>query len=209
MASEALHGKTSFGTFLREGRDNYASMFGAYLLVVVLMIIYGIALVVFGGLGGVLAFSAGSAGVGAGSFLITIATVLLLLVLLLGIIFFTQFFGQAIVLDDRSAVGGFRGSISAVRGNKFSTLGYMVVIFVFSAVAGVFGGVIGMLPAIIGAENVFAVAVVLSVVLAIVTGIVGAFTTTYGVAFYGQIRSPTEQDQGSHGSSSDDSVPAP
>lgn len=193
MASEALQGKTSFQTFLREGRANYASMFGAYVLLIVLMVVYLIVLVVAGGVGGVLAFSAGSAGIGTGSFLITAAIVLLLFLLLFGFIFFTQFFGQAIVLDDRSATGGFRGSISAVRGNKLSTLGYMVLILIFSAVAGALGGVIGALPAIMGTQNVFVIIVVLSVVLALVTGVLGAFTTTYGVAFYKQIRSPTSQ----------------
>lgn len=206
MASEALQGETSFRTFVREGRANYVSMFGAYVLLVVLLVVYLVVLAITGGVGGMLAFAVGSADLGAGSLLITAAVVLLLVLLLFGFVFFTQFFGQAIVLDDRSAVGGFRGSVSAVRGNKLSTLGYMVLLFIVSAVFGALGGAVTVLPAMLGAQSVFLVAVVLSVVLAIVTGIVGAFTATYGVAFYKEIRTTTERNPESHGPSSDDEI---
>ena len=208
MASEALHGETSFRTFLREGRANYVSLFGAYVLLVVLLVVYLVVLAITGGIGGMLAFAVGSADFGAGSLLITGAVVLLLVLLLFGFVFFTQFFGQAIVLDDRSAVGGFRGSVSAVRGNKLSTLGYMVIVVIASTVFGALAGVVAVLPAMLETQNVFVVAALSSIALVIVTGIVGAFAATYGVAFYEGIRTTTEQDSGSHGSSSEDSVSA-
>ena len=193
MAYEGLNGKTSFRTFLRQGKANYVSIFGAYILMFIFMIALIVALGIIGVTGGLLASSVGSGGMGGTSLIIGIIVALLVLALAFGFVLFTQFFGQAIVIDNRSAVGGFRGSISAVRGNKLSTLGYMVVLFLVSLVFGVLGSLIGVLPALVGSQNILVVAGILGIVLIVVTGVLGAFTTTYGVAFYNQIRSSTEE----------------
>ena len=193
MASEGLNGKTSFRTFLQKGKAHYVSIFGAYLLWFVFLVVLMIAIGVIGVVGGLFASSAGSGGMGGTSLIIGVIVALLLVALVFGFVLFTQFFGQAIVLDDRSAVGGFRGSISAVRGNKLSTLGYMVVVFLISIVFVVLGTLIGVLPALVGSQNTLVVTAVLVVVSVLMTGVLGAFTTTYGVAFYNQIRSSAEQ----------------
>ncbi|WP_029601958.1 DUF7847 domain-containing protein [Halococcus hamelinensis] len=194
MVAEALDGKTSLRTFLREGRANYVSIFGAYLLLGVAMVVYFVAIAVVGGVGGFFAVGIGqSGGAGAGSLLALVGIVLLLFVLLFAFSFFVQFFGQAIVLDGKGAVGGFKKSIRVVWGNKLSTLGYMAIIVVFSAVFGTVGGIIGTLPTLYDVNDLLVIAAVLSVGLAIVTGIIGAFTAAYSVAFYEQIRAPKEQ----------------
>ncbi|WP_233554030.1 hypothetical protein [Halococcus sp. IIIV-5B] len=195
MAAEALDGKTSLQTFLREGRANYVSMFGAYLLLIVAMVVYFVVLAIVGGVGGFVAVGIGQSGgaAGTGSLLVFAGLVLLLFVLVFAFSFFVQFFGQAIVLDGESAVGGFKKSVRVVWGHKLSTLGYMVILVLFSAVFGTIGGIVGTLPTLYGVNDVLTIAAVLSVGLVIATGIIGAFTAAYGVAFYEQIRAPGEQ----------------
>lgn len=196
MAADALNGKTDLRTFLHEGRDNYLRIFGAYVLFFVAMVAFVIVLSLIGGIGGIAAISLGQAGGGTGtgvaSLLAVIVVPLVVFVLFVAFVFFLQFFGQAIVLDDRGVIGGFKGSIDAVRGNKLSTLGYMVVVMLFSMVFSVIGALIGALPALVGANDVLVVGGVLVVVLVVVTGVFGAFTATYGVAFYRHISAPVK-----------------
>jgi hypothetical protein len=195
MGNEAVEGKTSLGTFVSAGKANYVSLLGAFFIMLGLGVVYVIGLFIVGAVGGIAAVSTGGDALGGVAFLGVLGVVLVAVLLYFVLFFFIQFFGQAIVLDGVGAVDGFRRSIGAVRGHKLSTLGYTLVLALIGGVFGVFGAVFGLLgtPQTAGgiptpSLGIVAVAAVLFVVL---TGIVGAFSMTYGVAFYRDIR-PTE-----------------
>ncbi len=195
MGNEAVKGKTSLGTFVSAGKANYVSLLGAFFILLGLGAVYVIGLFIVGAVGGFAAVSAGGDALGGVAFLGVIAVVLVAVLLYFVLFFFIQFFGQAIVIDDVGAVDGFRRSIGAVRGHKLSTLGYSLVVALIGGVFGVFGAVFGLLgmPQATGGFPTpsLGVVVVAAVVFVVLTGIVGAFSMTYGVAFYRDIR-PTE-----------------
>lgn len=191
MGDEAITGKTSLGAFVRAGKANYVPLFGAYLLLMVLGVAYVVALFVVGAIGGIAVFSVGGDVLGGILFPGFMLVAVLLYFLLL---FFVQFFGQAIVLDDVGSIGGFRRSIGVVRGHKLSTLGYTLVVAVVGGVFGVLGAVFGLLgtPSVAGGVRPsIGVLVGAAAVFVVLSGVVGAFSMTYGVAFYRDIR-PTE-----------------
>ncbi|EMA50561.1 DUF7847 domain-containing protein [Halococcus thailandensis] len=195
MGNEAVTGTTSLGTFVRAGKANYVSMLGALLIMMGLGVVYVIALFLIGAIGGFAVVSA-SGDASGGAAILTIAAVVLVAFLLYFVLFFfIQFFGQAIVIDDLGAVDGFKRSVGAVRGHKLSTLGYMLVVMLISGVFGAFGAVLGLVgafPATGGVQtSSLGVIAVAAVVFLVLTGVVGAFSMTYGVAFYRDIR-PTE-----------------
>lgn len=213
MADEALRGKTSLGTFVASGRDHYVSMLAAYLLLFGASVVLGLA-VFFGTLllGGV-AFAAGAGDV-AGRTTVLVAVGLLLLggfVLFVLPLFFVQFYGHAIVVDDLGAVAGLKRSVSCVRHNLLAVLGYTVVVGVVGAGFGVFGAVFSLLtspqlagpepgiggaapgtaapPVPIDAPSVGpAVVVGVTVLFVLVSGVVGGFFAAYSTAFYRRIR---------------------
>jgi hypothetical protein len=192
MGDEAIEGTTSLGTFVSTGKANYVSLLGAFLILFGLGVVYVIGMVVVGAVGGFAVVSAGGDALGGAAFLGIAAVVLVAFLLYFVLFFFIQFFLQAIVLDGAGAVGGFRHSIGAVRGNKLSTLGYSFVLGLIGGVFGVFGTVFGLLGAPQTAGGLPApspgVVAVAAVVFVVLTGIVGAFSMTYGVAFYRDIR---------------------
>lgn len=189
MADEARRTKTAVSTFWTVGKANYISLFVAYLLLIALMI--GFAIIAVGALfvGGI-----GSL-IGGGEPNTTLLVVGGLIGVVAGIaylvaMFFIQFYGHAIVLDDADIVGGFRQSASVVRENLLSVAGYTVIMVVGGTVLGVIGSVASLVFA--PAEPLAAVVPTGSLPLLVGGGVVyllttaafGAFYATYSVTFY-------------------------
>jgi hypothetical protein len=196
MGGEAVEGKTRLGTFVSAGKANYVSLFGAFIILIGLGVLYFIALLIIGAIGGAAVVSTGGDAAGGAASLGVLVIVLVAFLLYFVFFFFIQFFGQAIVLDDVGAVDGFKRSIGAVRGHKLSTLGYTLIISLIGLIFGVFGAVFALLqtPAAGGGLQTppLGVIVIALAVIVALTGIVGAFSMTYGVAFYRDIRPAVE-----------------
>jgi len=136
MADEALDGPTSLATFVDGGKRYYVPVLVAYLAILAVNAGVGMLAVVVAFAGGAVVLGAGAAG--ATLPVVAAVGVLLAVVALcyLAVVFLVQFYGQAIVLEDRGAVDGLKRSVAVVRGNLAGSLGYAVV-------AGVLGGVVG------------------------------------------------------------------
>jgi hypothetical protein len=189
MADEALDGVTSLGSFLREGRANYVSMLVAYLLVLavsIVLVIVGVLGAVFGG--ALLFVGGGQPGVAQLAVLGVVGLVILLAYLTL--VFFVQFYGQAIVLEDCGAIDGLRRSVGLVRRNLLSALGYSVLVGVLGGVVGLFLGAVSLLSspesaALLGLpQPSIAVVAAASLVVVIGAAALGTLLAVYSVAFY-------------------------
>lgn len=208
MADEALDGKTSLSTFVETGKQYYLSMMGAYLLVLGGSIVFGlvvfIALTVFGitvfaAVGGASGASVSGAVLG-GIALVVIAGLFLSFIPL----FFIQFYGQAIVLDGESAIGGFKRSVSLVRRNLLSVFGYSMLVFGVGIISGLFSSIPSTLLSVQTAqpsptpgfpEIPLSIIAGLIIVGTVVMGLVGSLFLTFSVAFYRSLdSSPTDDD---------------
>ncbi|WP_255152668.1 hypothetical protein [Halorarius halobius] len=196
MADEALSGTTTFDTFVETGKQYYISLLGAYLLLLggmILLWIIGsiVSLVLIAGLG---IASGGVSGTASPAF---IAMFLIgtgvSLIFLFGPLFFVQFYGQAIVLDGKSAIGGFKHSVGLVRRNLVSVFGYSVLVFA----GGMFFGLLGSIPSMLLSmqmtdapmdlplpEVALPVAAALTVLGYVVLGLLGSLFMVFSVAFY-------------------------
>lgn len=191
MADEALVGTTSLSTFLEEGKHNYVSLFGAYLLILGASFVFGIVIAI----GTVFAVLV-ALGVGGSATLASVGIVAVVVVLLLFVpLLFVQFYGQAIVLDGEGAIGGFRRSIGVVRRNLVSVFGYTVLVFGVSIVFGLLASVpvflfrgqqtelyASMLP-----EVSTGVLVGLLALGVVVSSVLSGLFLTFSVAFYRRI----------------------
>jgi hypothetical protein len=202
LADGALDGRADVGTFLAEGREHYVSMLGAYLVLLGVSIVAGIAtlvlLFVFGagfgaaaaGLGG--SGAAGSSAVGALG--LAFAGVFALIGLVFLVVFlFVQFYAQAIVIDDYGAVASFKRSAGLVRNNFVSTLGYSVLAFLIS---GTIGAVTGVGSVLLTGDGMSALGIDasslpliagLTVVIIVLSTLSSAVYSLYSVAFYRDI----------------------
>jgi hypothetical protein len=205
LADSALDGRGDIRTFLTAGRENYVSLFAAYLVLfavnVVLVIATLILLLVFGtGLGAIAASAGGaggalSGGVGALGFVFVGVVALLALAYLVAFLFI-QFYAQAIVVDDYNAVNSFKRSASLVRQHFVSTLGYSLLALLIGGIAGV---VIGVSSTLLGSApnalqmDVTSPALIAGILLLVVvlSTVSSAFTSLYSVAFYRDL-SPNE-----------------
>ena len=146
MAEEALGGHTSLGTLVDEGKANYLSMLGAYLLFIAVIfavsIAFGIMFVIVAVAGG-FALGMGGAGGAAGAIGglgLGLGIIALVFAFLLGIfllVYFLQFYDVAVVVSDEGAVGSLRRSASFVRNNMLSALGFMAVYVLVSVVGAI------------------------------------------------------------------------
>ena len=194
MADEALDGRTSLQTFVDEGKANYVPFLVAYLALVAVSSVLGMVTVLaalFGGL-----FVIGSGGLDSANIAVLagigliVAVVVLLYFLAL---FFIQFYGQAIVLEDTGAVDGIKRSVSVVREHLVSTFGYTVLVGLFG---GVFGGVVGVFPLLLSPRapttlplpelSLSIVGLGGLIVLAVGT-LFGGFFGVYSVSFYREL----------------------
>jgi hypothetical protein len=206
LADSALDGEGDVRTFLSAGREHYVSLFAAFLVLfavnTALVIATLVLLLVLGTGFGALAASANGApgiaipgGVGAVG-VVVVAVVGLVALLYLLAFLFIQFYAQAIVVDDYSAVESFKRSASLVRQHFVSTLGYSLVALLVGGTAGVVIGVsstlLGSAPDALQMEVTWPALIAGILLLVVVLStVVSAFTSLYSVAFYRDI-SPTE-----------------
>ncbi|MDS0284523.1 hypothetical protein [Haloarcula onubensis] len=143
MADEALAGRTTLQTFVDDGKANYVSILVAYLVLMAIYVALGLVVFFVTLVGGIFVIGSGGLGSANTAVLAVLGTVLAAVVLLyLLALFFLQFYGQAIVLEDMGAVDGLRHSMSVVRQHIVSVLGYSILVGILG---GVFGGVFGVL----------------------------------------------------------------
>ena len=190
MADEAIDGSTSLGTFMTAGKSNYVSIFGAYLLLIGVNAVFGIAVFVaiFFGIG---AAYFGGNGNGGGASLVIVAVIGLIAVFgYLLFNFFVQFYSQAIVLDGHGAIGGLKRSIGVVRQNILGTFGYSLI----AAGIGIgVGSVVGVLSVFASPTSMDTVItetppltwlIGIGILGGVLTVVLGAFLAIYSVAFY-------------------------
>lgn len=193
MADEALERRTRLGSFVADGKAHYVRMLVAYLLLLVIGVVLFITFFVISFVGSILVlphleFSGVALGV-AGLFSLIFFLPFLLFV------FFIQFYGQAIVLDNEGAIGGIKRSASLVRQNLLSTFGYTLIGAVFGGGLGLVLGALSMLASPASAQvfelpqfpmPTLAAAVLVVILLA---SVMGSFLAIFSVAFYREISS--------------------
>lgn len=207
MADEALAGTTTFDTFVDDGKQHYKSLLGAYLLLIggaiVLSIVGGVASIAIVSVIGIASGGLSSAAsptfvamflVGAGVYLLVLFVPL----------FFLQFYGQAIVIDGESAIGGFKRSIGLVRRNLLSVFGYSVLVFGVGLIFGALASIPSMLLSAQLADAPMAMPLpevslplvaALTVVGYVVFGLLGSLLLVFSVAFYRTLDSAGDTDE--------------
>ena len=191
MADEALDGRTALQTFIDDGKANYVSILVAYLALVAVNFTLGMIAFFVVLFGGVFVFGSGGLESASIAVLAVIGIVVAIVVFLyLLVLFFLQFYGQAIVLDDMGAVDGLKHSVSVVRHHLVSTLGYSVLVGIHG---GLFGGVYGVLSLLLSPQSATALHLPeLSLPVMVVVGLLvlaggtlfGGFFAVYSVSFY-------------------------
>lgn len=195
MADEALDERTSLKSFIREGKDNYVSVLVAYLVLVAVNFAIGFAVFITAIPIGFAVFSDLGGGVGIAVLVIAGLIALIIGLAYLLFIFFIQFYGQAIVIDNLGAVDGLKHSYAVVRRNLVSTLGYSVLVGVLGGLA---GGVFAIASMLVSPQSTTILplpqlSVVGTVGVALLIGVFGAlfggFFGVYSVVFYRTIDS--------------------
>lgn len=193
MANEALDGRTSLDRFRSAGRDHYVSLLVAYLLVLGVNFVVGFVAFLVAIVGGVALF-AGNGGASLAVLAVVGVVVLLFVLAYLVVLFFVQFYGHAIVLDDLGAVDGLKHSVGVVRANLASTLGYSVLVGVLGLLAGGVFSVASILasprttaPMVAIPEPSLAAVAAVSLVVVLLGTLFGGFFGVYSVAFYRRI----------------------
>jgi hypothetical protein len=190
MADEALDGSTSLGTFMAAGKSNYLSIFGAYLLLIAVNAVFGIAVFFAFFLGIGAAYIGGNGGGGGTSFIIVAAIGLIVVLGYLLFNFFIQFYSQAIVIDANGAVDGLKRSISIVRRNLLSTFGYSLLAGAIGIGFGVFVGVLSAFASPTSMATLTPETPPLTWLIGIgiiggaLTVLLGTFLAIFAVAFY-------------------------
>lgn len=190
MADEALNGRTSLDRFFTDGKANYVSIFVAYLLLIAVNFAIGIIAFFVAIFGGLTLFTDAAGGVS-----LAVLAVIGVIVAILGLayllfLFFIQFYGQAIVLDNRGAIDGIKHSISVVHQHLVSTLGYSILVGVLGGIAGlVFGGAsILISPQSTNTVTLphvsLAGSVGVALLIVVLGSLFGGFFGVYSVAFY-------------------------
>ncbi|QGA82707.1 hypothetical protein [Halomicrobium sp. LC1Hm] len=126
----------SFGQFLAAGRDHYVGLLlGGLLLGVVTLVLYVLVAIVFF-VAVVLVFGfALNAGLGTATLLVVALLSLVGFLVVLVPWFLSQFFPAAMVLDGDGVADSFRRSLSLVRSNVLSVLGFDLLAFVIGLFA--------------------------------------------------------------------------
>ncbi|TQQ83440.1 hypothetical protein EGH24_01195 [Halonotius terrestris] len=196
MADEARTGTTDLGTLIDVGKSNYISLLLAY--VVVIAVVFAFTL-----LGGIVAAVAGAGAViGGGQPSTAVLVGIGLIGLLFGLAYLAavlliQFYAHAIVLEDTSVTDGFKRSISLVRSNLLSAVGYAVIVFGGGGLAGGIGAAASLLfspqPALQSALPEVSLPLLVggAVVYILVLALLGGFYATYSVTFYRDIAEPS------------------
>jgi hypothetical protein len=212
MANEAIDGRTSIGTFIGEGKANYVPVLVVYLCLFAVNLVLGFVIVFAVIVGGLLFFQSGGQ-LHTGPLVALGAIGLLALLGYLVVAFAVQFFGHAIVVDDRRAVEGVKRSAWCVRHNLVAVVGYTLVTAAAGAAFGLFGALFSLLtsPRLSGPGRGTGVdgatatplanslpvdipavglagTVGLVVLLVVCSGLFGGFFAAFSTAFYRRIR---------------------
>ena len=185
MTNEAAtSGRTSLGSFLSYGKEYYLSVLGAYLFFLAVVI----ALFVAGGIVAVIVALA---------YLAVESLALLAIGGLLGLVFVglyiglsmaLQFYAHAIVIEEYNAVDSLTRSISVVRQNLRSVVGYFGILLAGGAVIlVVYGGLLWASPVDFFAEPgtvSLSAALFEALLTVVVLAPVGAVYLVYSVLFY-------------------------
>jgi hypothetical protein len=194
MADEALNGRTALQTFVEDGKSYYVSILVAYLALVAVNFALGMVGFFVALVGGIFVFGSGgleSASIAVLAVLGIIVAAIVLLYLL--VLFFVQFYGQAIVLEDMGAVDGLKQSVSVVRQHVVSVLGYSILVGILG---GLFGGVLSVLSLLLSPESEATVPLpelslplvaVLGLLVLIIGTLFGGFFAVYSVSFYREL----------------------
>lgn len=146
MALEALEGSTtSLGRLVESGRASYVSLLGASLLLGTLLFavtFVGMFVAMFGVVFGFAAVGAESGAMAIAAVGIAVLLVLAVMAVAFVLFMFLQFFNTAIVVDGARAFESFSRSISLVRSNLRSVVGYSLLWIAVSLVA--FAPVMGL-----------------------------------------------------------------
>ena len=194
MADEARTGSTALSTFISAGKSNYLALLLAYLgliAVATVFFIIGFVVAIFGGISVI-------AGGDANTALLVILGLLGALIVLTYLLamFFIQFYGHEIVLGDSDVIEGFKNSVSLVRSNLVSVLGYSIILFVGGAVLGVFASVASIVftpdnpLASVLPDLSIAILLAAGVVYLVSSALLGAFYATYSVCVYRELDPP-------------------
>jgi hypothetical protein len=130
MARDALDGEASFGTFTATGKRRYVDLLLATLVEFGIQLAFGVAFIVLA----LVVLVAGGGSVGPTT-LVGAGLVVVLALAYLIVLFLVQFYPVVVVVDDAGAVDAVSGSVSFVRSNVVSTLGYSVVTVVLGGLA--------------------------------------------------------------------------
>ena len=191
MADEALDGRTTIQTFVDAGKSNYVSILVGYLALMAINFVLGIIVFSVAIFGGAALFQDGGLQTANTTILVGSSIILALVFLAyLLLIFFVQFYGQAIVLEDMSVVAGFKRSAAVVRHHLVSTLGYSLIGAVIGGLAGSIFATASILlspqPTPMLALPAPSLPAVVGTGLVIVVGgiLFGGFFAVYSVSFY-------------------------
>jgi len=187
MTNEAAtSSRTSLGSFVRDAKQSYLSVLGAYLGLLAIMI----SLFIAGGIAvGIVAaiyvFVSDSLLVVALGALVGLAAV----GSYLAIAFSLQFYAHAIVIEEYGAVDGLKRSLSVVRDNLLAVGGYFLTVFAGGAVlSGLYVGLLWLSPVPFFTEPGTTVALEIALLEALLTVVVlapaGAVYMVYSVLFY-------------------------
>lgn len=200
MADEAIDRRTTFQTFIEEGKSNYVSILVAYFGLMAINFLLGMIAFVGVIFGGALLFQNGDPqSVTTGGLAVVSLIVAIVFLMYLLLLFFAQFYGQAIVLDGRNVVGGFKQSISVVRHHLVSTLGYSLIGAIVGGLAGIIFTAASVIlspqpPAMFALPDPSLPIVVSTALIVALAGVlVGGFLTVYSVSFYRAITGGSEK----------------
>lgn len=185
MADEALDGDTSLATFGAEGKRTYVSILVVSLLLLAVTVAIGVVVSVAGV---VVLFARYPGGAGDAGVLVAVGLAVVAFVGLayLLVVFFLQFYAQAIVVDDRGSLDSLGRSVALVRANLASAVGYSLGVGLLTGVAGGLCGVAAVTATADVAVPEVSPAGVASLVLVVVAvgTLVGGFLGVFSVAFY-------------------------
>lgn len=191
MADEALHGRTTLQRFIDDGKSNYVSILVGYLALMAINLVLGMIAFFVAIFGGVVLFQGGGLQSANSTLIVVIGGIVAVALLsYLLLVFFVQFYGQAIVLEELGVVDGFKRSVSVVRHHLVSTLGYSLI---GAVVGGVVGMVFGAASIIISPQSTTAfnlpepsLPIIAGMALAVIVGgtLFGGFFAVYTVSFY-------------------------
>lgn len=195
MADEALQGRTSLETFLSEGKSNYVSILAVVLLLMAINVVLVPITMMVTVIGAFMLPMGSGEGASVAGLVIFGAIVLLLALAYFIVLFFIQFYAQAIVIDDLGPIDALKHSLAVVRLNLVRTLEYTVIVGVLGGMVGVANSAATILASTqsstpYGASQLsMTTAFGISLLVLVLGTLIGTVLGVYSVAFYRSIDS--------------------